>query len=635
MYKRSRSLFFISTLPLIISPIAVIASCASTNTPPADNQPDNSQQPAKMAFVSTQIGLGLANENANNYAQENDLKTLIFNNKEKIFTNIPSDFSINNIFVSQIMANIPNSGDLQAQIEIKNRDTVLLEKTLITFTGFQKNVPALSGTEIELKDQTSVDPKEYKEEVKLKNFIFNQKEQIFKNLPDGLTENQINIEANSIKVRSGALILTLSVKAANPSDPDLIMPTKIKLTGFMAIFAFKDETVKLSGLSDQAAASITEDKLKDIIVEKANEIFDTIPQEGISKEQVLIDNNKKQKSIVANGRTLSARIAIKNKNDQSLLIDYEIITLNGFRITIELKSQNVDLASKLENGEENLDQYLDDNFSKLKALIYKNRDSFFDNWPDEFNENSFTITEAKIDDQQKGRLKIKIKVTNPESGSDLISEREVTIDGFFDLKFNKNYRNQLNLNLGEEALLKYFTPSVAEGTEEQKELMARLIFDHQTEIFINIPNGLQKYKIQVKSISKESPEDLRVDFSIFSTDNNEVALIQTDVLLSGFFDFKSPSPISLKLEETEKPKEQYKNQSNNGNNKMKDLIWKYKDTIFLNFPKDLNDVSWIQITNPATDVAGKQAQLAVGFKIAKDNQEILPEIDIILDGFTA
>ena len=629
MNKWSKNLLFVGSLPIFISPIVIIASCSSSN-----NTPD---QAKKIELKSTQVKLdGLSGTNANNYAEENKLKQLIFDNKEKFFNNIPADFSVNNIFVSEIVANTPNPGILKVQMEIKNGDTVLIAKTEISLTGFQENVLGLNGTEIQIKDQTSVNPKEYKEEGKLKAFVFRQKEQIFKNLPDGLTENQINIEANSIKVRSGALILILSVKAANPSDPDLIMPTKIKLTGFMAIFAFKDETVKLSGLSDQAAASITEDKLKDIVVEKANEIFDTIPQEGISKEQVLIDNNKKQKSIVANGRTLSARIAIKNKNDQSLLIDYEIITLNGFRITIELKSQNVDLASKLENGEENLDQYLDDNFSKLKALIYKNRDSFFDNWPDEFNENSFTITEAKIDDQQKGRLKIKIKVTNPESGSDLISEREVTIDGFFDLKFNKDYRNQLNLNLGEEALLKYFTPSVAEGTEEQKELMAKLIFDHQTEIFINIPNGLQKYKIQVKSISKEGPEDLRVDFSIFSTDNNEVVLIQTDILLSGFFDFKSPSPIpiSLKLEETEKPKEQYKNQSNNGNNKMKDLIWKYKDTIFLNFPKDLNDASWIQITNPATDVAGKQAQLAVGFKIAKENQEILPEIDIILDGFT-
>ena len=422
MNKWSKNLLFVGSLPIFISPIVIIASCSSSN---------NAAEQNKIAFKSTQIQLdGLSDKNANDYAEQNKLKQLIFDNREKIFNNIPADFSVNNIFVSEIVPNTQTPGNLKAQIEVKNGNAVLLEKTLITFTGFQKNVPALSGTEIELKDQTSVDPKEYKEEVKLKNFIFNQKEQIFKNLPDGLTENQINIEANSIKVRSGALILTLSVKAANPSDPDLIMPTKIKLTGFMAIFAFKDETVKLSGLSDQAAASITEDKLKDIIVEKANEIFDTIPQEGISKEQVLIDNNKKQKSIVANGRTLSARIAIKNKNNQSLLIDYEIITLNGFRITIELKSQNVDLASKLENGEENLDQYLDDNFSKLKALIYKNRDSFFDNWPDEFNENSFTITEAKIDDQQKGRLKIKIKVTNPESGSDLISEREVTIDGF-------------------------------------------------------------------------------------------------------------------------------------------------------------------------------------------------------------
>ena len=185
------------------------------------------------------------------------------------------------------MANIPNSGDLQAQIEIKNRDTVLLEKTLITFTGFQKNVPALSGTEIELKDQTNVDPKTYKEETALKTFIFNKKDEIFKNLPNNLTENQINIEANSIKIRSGALILTLSVKATNTSDSDLIMPTKIKLTGFMATFAFKDETVKLSGLANEPAKDITEERLKEIVVNKASEIFDTVPEGGVSKDCLL------------------------------------------------------------------------------------------------------------------------------------------------------------------------------------------------------------------------------------------------------------------------------------------------------------------------------------------------------------
>ena len=208
MNKKSRSLFFISTLPLMISPIAIIASCASANTPPTDNQPDNSQQPAKIAFVSTQIRLDLANENANNYAQENDLKTLIFNNKEKIFTNIPSDFSINNIFVSQIMANSPKPGELQAQVEIKNNNTVLLEKTLITFTGFQTSVLALKATTINLENQMQVDPKTYKTAAALKTFVFNQKEQIFTNLPNNFSETQINIEQDSIKIRSGAVSYT-------------------------------------------------------------------------------------------------------------------------------------------------------------------------------------------------------------------------------------------------------------------------------------------------------------------------------------------------------------------------------------------------------------------------------------------
>ena len=67
---------------------------------------------------------------------------------------------------------------------------------------------------------------------------------------------------------------------------------------------------------------------------------------------------------------------------------------------------------------------------------------------------------------------------------------------------------------------------------------------------------------------------------------------------------------------------------------MKALIYKYKDRIFTNLPNNF-DQTWIQITNSATDVAGKPTQLNVGFKIVKDNQEILPEINIILDGFIA
>ena len=629
MNKRSRSLFFISTLPLMISPIAIIVSCASTNTPPADNQPDNSQQPAKIAFVSTQIGLDLANENANNYAQENDLKTLIFNNKEKIFTNIPSDFSINNIFVSQIMANIPNSGDLQAQIEIKNRDTVLLEKTLITFTGFQKNVPALSGTEIELKDKTNVDPKTYKEETALKTFIFNKKDEIFKNLPNNLTENQINIEANSIKIRSGALILTLSVKATNTSDSDLIMPTKIKLTGFMATFAFKDETVKLSGLANEPAKDITEERLKEIVVNKASEIFDTIPEGGILKEQVLIE--QKQRAFVVNGQKLTARVAIKEKNSETLLINYETIILTGFKIVIGLNN-SVDLVSKLENGEENLDQYIETDYPKLKALIYKNRNSFFSDWPDEFDQNSFTVTEAKINPTEKGKLIVKIKVEDSNNdSSDLISETEVIVNGFFDLK---SETIKLNFMLGEEYTGKYLGPGL-EATEEQKQLMAKLIFNHQSEIFINTPSDLEKkYKIQINNIRNDSPEDLAVSFLIISTENDYNLLVEKEIVLGSFLYLNNSSLlITLQLTDDEKPKDQYKNQANAGNGKMKALISKYKDKIFTNLPSNF-DQSWIQITKSATDVPGKQSQLKVGFKIVKDNQEILPDVDITFDGFT-
>ena len=419
----------------------------------------------------------------------------------------------------------------------------------------------------------------------------------------------------------------MSVKAGNnPSDNNLIIPAEIKLTGFMAVFAFKDATISLSGLSNENVNTVNEERLKQIIVEKANEIFDTIPADNITEEQILIEN--KLKTIMFNGQSLSARIAIKNKTDDTLLIDFETIVLSGFKIAIGLKSSNVHLV--LDQSEAFLDQYLAGDQQKLKALIYKNRHNIFDNWPDSFDENSVTITNVIIDNKQRGELIVTIKVTDPNNnGSDLISETDLAITGFFDLK---NDRLQLQLNYGEEAIYQYVDHSTGTNTEEQKMLLAKLIFNHKEKIFINLPADFMSEQIKIESAFVDSAGTLRINLWTLQANSNDELLNKKEIYLSGFFDFNQVT--NLKLTDQEKPKSQYKDPSG-GPEKLINLIFKNRTSIFSFLPQGFA-ADWIKITKPASDGPTNLGNdiLGVEFKIVRDGKDLFQTSILSLKGFT-
>ena len=531
--------------------------------------------------------------------------------------------------VSEIEANSLQSGTgtLKVLLEVKKANQTLLSPTRVVFRGFNVTVFAFKGTEINLDQQAQVDPKQYKDSDALQTFIFQVKEQIFNNLPQDLIDRQIVVNPTTIKIRSGALIATVKVENKIPDAPDLISAIEIKLTGFKTISAFKNDIINLTNVNNQAANTLAnEASLQQLVLNKAAEIFVNLPSDPLTAEQVVIADD----SIKVNGSTLKVDLAIKNKNDNTLLIEQETITLTGFKATIELKVTEINLV--LDKGEDAFVNYVltpgQLNNEKLKNLIFRNRNEIFANLPSDFSLNSFEILDSTTNDVGWHKIITKIRVPGLNGQADLISETQLVLSGFF---APIDFDIKLKLNDGEESFYKYFNLENQTSNAQQNSLMEQLIFDHATEIFANVPADFSINYIKVKSIKPKTVDTLEVMFSVSRTPGANDLFKEASVNFSGFFN-SVQGKVKLDLSENEKPKAQYLNGTDEAKAKLVDLIFKYRNEIFINLPNSFAK-DWIKILQVVNDSETGEDALGIMFKLTKNNQDIFPESPMLLAGF--
>ena len=623
MTKNRSKLLLAAAFALTFSPAIAIVSCASSTD----------DQTSKLSLKATEIQLNnLDQENAQVYSDPEKLRTLIFNQKETIFNGDLTSFNISDILVSEIEANSLQSGTgtLKVLLEVKKANQTLLSPTRVVFRGFNVTVFAFKGTEINLDQQDQVDPKQYKDSDALQTLIFQAKEQIFNNLPQDLTAKQIVVKSSTIKIRSGALIATVKVENKMPDAPDLISDTEIKLTGFKTISAFKNDVINLTNVNNQAANTLANEAgLQQLILNKAAEIFVNLPADPLTAEQVAIAYD----SIKVNGSTLKVDLAIKNKNDDTLLIEQETITLTGFKAAIELKVAEINLV--LDKGEDAFVNYVltpgQLNNEKLKNLIFRNRNQIFANLPNDFNLNSFEIIYSTTNQVKWDRIITKIRVPGPNGQADLISETQLVLSGFFapiDLGINGI---KLKLNDGEESFYKYFNLDNGTSNAQQNALMEQLIFDHATEIFANVPADFSINYIKVKSIRPRTVDTLEAIFSVSRIPGANDLFKEANINFSGFFN-SVQGKVKLALSENEKPKAQYLNGTDEAKAKLVDLIFKYRNEIFINLPNSFAK-DWIKILQVVNNSETGEDALGIMFKLTKNNQDIFPESPMLLAGF--
>ena len=622
MTKNRSKLLLAAAFALTFSPAIAIVSCAS-----------NTDQTSKLSLKAAEIQLNnLGQENAQVYSDPEKLRTLIFSQKETIFNGDLTSFNISDILVSEIEANSlqTGTGSLKVLLEVKKANQTLLSPTRVVFRGFNVTVFAFKGSEINLDQQGQTDPKQYKTSDTLQTLIFQAKEQIFNNLPQDLTAKQIVVKSSTIKIRSGALIATVKVENKMPDAPDLISATEIKLTGFKTISAFKNNVINLTNVNNQAANTLANEAgLQQLILNKAAEIFVNLPADPLTAEQVAIADD----SIKVNGSTLKVDLAIKNKNDDTLLIEQETITLTGFKAAIELKVAEINLV--LDKGEDAFVNYVltpgQLNNEKLKNLIFRNRNQIFANLPNDFNLNSFEIIYSTTNQVKWDRIITKIRVPGPNGQADLISETQLVLSGFFapiDLGINGI---KLKLNDGEESFYKYFNLDNGTSNAQQNALMEQLIFDHATEIFANVPTDFSINYIKVKSIKPRTADTLEVMFSVSRTPGANDLFKEANINFSGFFN-SVQGKVELALSENEKPKAQYLNGTDEAKAKLVDLIFKYRNEIFINLPNNFAK-DWIKILQVVNNSETGEDALEIMFKLTKNNQDIFPESPMLLAGF--
>ena len=622
MTKNRSKLLLAAAFALTFSPAIAIVSCANS-----------ADQTSKLSLKATEIQLNnVGQENAQVYSDPEKLRTLIFNQKETIFNGDLTSFNISDILVSEIEANSLQSGTgtLKVLLEVKKANQTLLSPTRVVFRGFNVTVFAFKGSEINLDQQDQVDPKQYKTSDTFQTLIFQAKEQIFNNLPQDLTAKQIVVKSTTIKIRSGALIATVKVENKMPDAPDLISDTEIKLIGFKTISAFKNNVINLTNVNNQAANMLAnEASLQQLILNKAAEIFVNLPADPLTAEQVAIADD----SIKVNGSTLKVDLAIKNKNDDTLLIEQETITLTGFKAAIELKVAEINLV--LDKGEDAFVNYVltpgQLNNEKLKNLIFRNRNQIFANLPNDFNLNSFEIIYSTTNQVKWDRIITKIRVPGPNGQADLISETQLVLSGFFapiDLGINGI---KLKLNDGEESFYKYFNLDNGTSNAQQNALMEQLIFDHATEIFANVPADFSINYIKVKSIRPRTVDTLEAIFSVSRTPGANDLFKEANINFSGFFN-SVQSKVKLALSENEKPKAQYLNGTDEAKAKLVDLIFKYRNEIFINLPNNFAK-DWIKILQVVNNSETGEDVLEIMFKLTKNNQDIFPESPMLLAGF--
>ena len=171
----------------------------------------------------------------------------------------------------------------------------------------------------------------------------------------------------------------------------------------------------------------------------------------------------------------------------------------------------------------------------------------------------------------------------------------------------------------------------------------QLIFDHSSEIFINIPDDFVLNYIKINKTAKGYPGLLYVDFIISKkpdTDNLFDSKIPYYVAsgsqsrpfsfyMFGFFDNLKWAKINLNPEE--KGKNQYLTGTNEAKTKMADLIFKYRSKLFVNQPENFTK-DWIKILDITNDNRVTNV-LEVFFKLTNGNQDIFPNAVIKIDGF--
>ena len=545
--------------PLVIAPIAIVASCGSgtssnndanggSNDKPnndANGGSDNTTPVFSIKTDVTLIGLYPSESNPEQYNDPEKLMTLLFDYKKQIFNNpaygLVYKFQIR---LGQIKINIPD-GSISFKVKIISPDdpnTDLIPVTDVTLRGFSKipfqsivfksNTPSLSLSDSEK------DPFQYMEnKAKLIRLIVEKKNEIFEKFPSDLWDDQIEIVGDpEIFINNqDTTYLYCQIKIKNNFDanaPILLEPTKIGLFGFENKFSRNGVSADLKTLTTEQrdAAQYVDDKTKliKLIAEKKNEIFGNWSNNLISNEKQI----EIVRDVNVDFESGSLSVAIKVDFAGILIPENNLLDtglhLKGFG-TFRIKGQPT-----LTTEEREITQYVDDKAKLVKLIVAKQDQIFETDYYNNLTEKQIEIggdVEVDFDSLEGSSLSfiIKIKVSSDSDTPVLLDRTNIKLYGFAKFRLWSLTDLSSSLTKEEKEITQYF---------RDKTKLVKLIVAKQDQIFVtDYYNNLTEKQIEIVGNVEADTKKGTLVFGIkvkARPDSNDSVLIDGSMMLSGF-----------------------------------------------------------------------------------------------------
>ena len=284
-----------------------------------------------------------------NYIDDSEIKEIIYDNRNTIFSGLESDMVINDIQISVSKNYL--SGEATVNIKLKKfifdgyMQTNNLGKDFgnITISGFNRQLPSLLNNQLLTADQVGSQLNITVESVK-ENIINDVYSTIYINKNRFNLPNDVNISVSikSLDKINGLIVLTISVDKWYDENGQLqesnyknntIQSFELTVTGYIKqnkqntiIVNDSSKTIDISNLingvdfKNKQVSEISDEEVRDLILTNKEQLFKNLPND-ILDDDFIIEVNR-------NNDQLSVYINLKKDN----INGYEQTSVDGFEI---------------------------------------------------------------------------------------------------------------------------------------------------------------------------------------------------------------------------------------------------------------------------------------------------------------
>ncbi len=531
-----------------------------------------------------------------------NLINTIMRYKQELFSSLPEGFNSSNVIIKKIRANNID-GSLSVDIsltsyydrkgDIKGSSEPL--DCTIKLNGF-KNVSATSFVSTyAVSDVENIVPQEC-DDKQLKDIVYYNFNDIIKSTPEGFSINNI-IDVSRVSFDNAAGTVEVGIKITNYYD---------ERTGEIERSNLKSDTVTFTGFKHVGPTKVTssdpidvevshgifpddysEISALELVKKNYNKILDPLPID-FDASNIIRVNEFTPDNLTG---TIRLSVIVNNYFDENSNISRIpkpfVFTLGGFSHSSQtIINEDVTLDSISTMSMDKMDG------KDVIDLIMNHRDAFLNPVPESFSRSNIIFDSIINKNNKEGSMQVSLAYTNTYNEKGSVSfdaiPTIVTIRGF------QKSTNVTELKVDRLKLPEY-AGMLAQNLAANSNKVKELIFSDKESIFTVLPSDFSYSDLVVTSITYNNlVGELYVDMSLSRYYDDESSLIYDSTKPRIFNHFIFSGFMSVKPTELKNNTITLDSLSTEIASSLTDLIalrnivWRNKDTLFTDLPKDFN-----------------------------------------------